>query len=491
MSVNLDRLIRLAGALRADSASTAWGGWSNAITGLGTDADKSTGWRFTPPRQWTVNELGGLFDGDSIAKRAVSAVVEDGLRGGFELAVNGDTSAGEAWLKKADAAIARAGQVTSFSELVHEILIEARLYGGVLAVPIREAGHPLTPLAPGEPVFSIQWAEPDVAHVLDWFDDPRSPRIGQPWIWGVQLQTGAGASINAEVHYSRVFPVFGNTSPQRRRFLRSLYRFWPPSVLYPVLEALRLFRSAMAGLGVLLQDFGQGVYLVSDLDQVLTTGNDGATQLAEWMQVRDTLKSAVNAIVLDAGGKDKNPESYSRQSVTLTEVSNLIDRFMALVSEATSTPISRLFGQAPSGLSTDDLSGTRAWYDQCATFRTRRAEPTIRELISACENMEGVGPAPAGYEIEWPSLWQYSPAEESEARLKVAQGDAIYLAEGVVTPEAVGRTRAQPDGWRQELPFEPAPEPLIDQVAGEFDPSATPGDRARAPAGPPNATPKP
>lgn len=489
--MNRADLSRLIAQIRTDRASTNWGGWHNSITGVGTSADKGTGWAYTAPRQWSIDELGGLYEGDSLAKRAVGAVVEDGLRSGFDLLFEGDSSAGAAWLKKAEGAAAG-----SFFETLYDVCTDARLYGGVLLVPLRP-GAPDTPLTTPEPVSSVQQAEPDVAQVLEWADDPLDPRFGRPLRWHASITHGSGRQLFAEFHYTRCVEILGNSSPRRRRLLRATYRPWPPSVLYPILEALRLFRSAMAGLGVLLQDYGQGIYHVNALDAVLTTGAEGGERLSEWMAARDQLRSAVNAIVLDNGTPGKSlPEQFSRQTVTLTEISNLIDRFKELVSEATGTPITRLFGQAPSGLSTDDMSGTRSWYDQVSMWRTRRGEPTIRALVAAYGAMPDVGPAPADFEVKWPSLWQYAPAEEADSQLKVAQTDAIYLTEGVISADAIARVRAQPDGWRQDLPYEPPAEPLADVMqpppeSYDADPSAETSDRAGPPPGAPDAAPEP
>jgi uncharacterized protein len=487
----IDRLTRLVHAIRTDAASSAWGGWSNAYTGLGTDGDKGTGWTFTNPREWSVEQLAGLFEGDSIARKAVALVVEDALRQGFDLESNGDTTAGEEWLKKAD-------RLFQFREKVERILTESRLYGGVAVIPMyMGGGDPKMPMNTAVPlrVASIQWAEPDAAVPLTWITELHDRQFGNPKTWAIQLNRGhAGGSFIDEIHHTRVRTVLAGIYTQRTRFGGGRrYVYWPKTVLHPILEGLRLYRSAMAGLGALLQDYGQGVYTVNALDSVITDGAEGAEKLRIWMRARDMMRSAINAIVLDNGIPGQTaPETFERKGTPTSELANLIDRFHALVSEATGIPITRLFGQAPSGLSTDDKSGTRSWYDLVQSYRDRQVEPFLRDMISILSKDPELGLPPPNFTIKWPSLYQYTPEEEANARKTVAESDNIYLTQGVADPKDVAEVRGQPDGWRQHLKPN-APDPmtsLVNQMAqGNVPLPPPPGAPVPPGVKPPNGLP--
>lgn len=445
-------LTALVDHLRTDAGASSWGGWFSRTTGYGSLNDKATSIEYARPADWTVDQLSDLYETDSIARRAVAAKVEDGLRQGYQiLDAAGDASAGDEWVKRARA-------VFDWDDLTSRVLREARLYGGVLVIPMTPARDLEIPLpADGSlDIRSVQWVEPDGAAPHAWITDPASPRFQEPDRWQVQLRgLGGGSTWTAMIHSSRVLPVLSAHGTRRGRTTAArIYPHWPVSVLAPVLNGLRLYRSAMVAVNALIADASQGVYKVRGLSRMIRTGEDGAEDLRTWMWARDQIRSAINAIVLDAGSKDEPPEEFTRVATPMSELANLVDRFQALVSEVTGVPVTRLFGQAPAGLSTDDKSGTRNWNDQVQSWQTGEAAPVLLRLGRVLGRDPRVGPLPEGATIEWPSLWQYEPMEEAQARLTTAQADQIYLQAAVVQPEDVALTRVRPDGWRADLQFD-------------------------------------
>lgn len=434
--------------LRADSLfAGAQGGWSNSVQGYGTVADGASAWVWSPPREPSIEELTDLYLHESIARKAVDAVIEDALRQGFSIGT--DQALSDAWLKKANKA-------WDFQELVFRTLSESRLYGGVGLLPVVSDGAedmtmPLRLRTVGE-VRAFHRIAPDRAQVVEHEVDPEAYNYTAPLYWNVSLHArgGVGAYL-PKVHHTRFKQVLGGHYTERAlRDGRTRYPDWPPSVLTGVMQGLQRYRAAMAAMASLLGQASQGVYKIQNLNKKLLSSAENASELRAWMQIQNLMRSAVNAITLDAGGDHGPEESFERVEASVQGVSELIDRFAVEVAEALGMPVTKLFGRAPGGLNTDDESGRRAWYDHVRHYQEQKATPLIEWLVSLVSQDPRVGPAPSG-EIEWPSLWQFSPMEEAQARLTTAQSDAVYLQYRVVEPEDVRVIRAQPDGWRLDL----------------------------------------
>ena len=445
---------------RARNDSSVHGGWYNETTGIGTVADKSTGWRFTPPRQWSVQELSDLYEADSIAGRAIDAIVDDALREGFSIVdASGDPAAGDEWLARADAAFA-------LREILPQLLKEKRLYGGVAILPItgNEQGDLSDPYD-GAAVQAIQWVEPDCAMPVQWGNVPSSPRFQKPTQWSITMRGNGGTHAYwSRVHHSRVVPIYGGRwtkRSQREAASRQLYPHWPMSVLTGVIDGLRIYRSVMASVGALFQDSGQAVFKLNDLRSALYQAEDGAEKMREWLYLQNLMRSAINAIALSNGDGDQPPETFERHATPMTDMHNLIDRFQNMVAEALDMPVSRLFKEAPGGLSTDDEGGQKQWYDTVSSFRRDDVEPLVKTLVWWVS--KAIGDLPAGWSIEWPSLWQYSPSEEAAIRLNVSNSDGVYLTHGVFLPEDVAVTRAKENGWRHDIQIDQA---SLDEIRG-------------------------
>ena len=77
-------------------------------------------------------------------------------------------------------------------------------------------------------------------------------------------------------------------------------------------------------------------------------------------------------------------------------------------------------------------------------------EHVVRLLLLSSEGPTR-GVEPEGWRVEFPPLWEPTEAEKADLRLKVAQADAVYLTNGVVTPEEVASSRFPAGGeWSMD-----------------------------------------
>src|SRR5690606_19445354 len=158
-----------------------------------------------------------------------------------------------------------------------------------------------------------------------------------------------------------------------------------------------------------LQDFSQAVFKIKGLINMIAQ-NDPSILEAR-MEAVDMARSVARAILVDADG-----EGFSIVERQLSGVPNVVNHVWLRLAAAARRPVALLMGQSPPGLATTGSMEIRSWYDQIQTYRETELEPVILYLL---ELVTGQG----GWVIEWPSLWQMTPMEQADHRLKVAQAD--------------------------------------------------------------------
>jgi hypothetical protein len=164
------------------------------------------------------------------------------------------------------------------------------------------------------------------------------------------------------------------------------------------------------------------VLKVTGLQQAQSMGGSGAsTKLMERMQVMNLMKSFSRLFVLGDG------ETLERSTATLSGIADARDRLAATVAGAAHMPMTRLFGQAPGGLSTDDKSGVSNWDDYVAAHQRQHLEPAVLRM---CELMVAAKmvtvPEDAAVRVKFRPLRTPSEKEEADTRYVHAQADKLH-----------------------------------------------------------------
>lgn len=412
--------------------------WLNAITAVGGNLNR-TAFAFARDAPVDDQTLEDLYHGDPFAARICKAVPEDALRQGFTVKT-GDAALSSALAARLDDLRAR--------EKALEAWVWARCFGGAaLFVGADDGQPPWAPLDWGR-IASVRFLT-----VLDkrelqadtWVTDPLARRFGEPEVYRVQrAPAGGGALDTHRVHASRLIRFDGALTSRRRR---AQLGGWSESELGRVVEALRQFNAAYAAAGTLLQDSSQGVFKMKDLMSMLA--QDKQDLFKTRMEAMDMARSVGRAILVDADG-----ESFERvESGVLGGLPDVVDRFMLLLAGACEIPVTRLMGRAPAGLNATGESDTRGYYDRVQSDRTHMLRPRLEHLVRLllrAQDGPTRGVEPAGWSVEFPSLWQMSPAEEAQLRNQVATTDVAYITAGVLTPEEVALSRFRAEGWNAE-----------------------------------------
>lgn len=135
-------------------------------------------------------------------------------------------------------------------------------------------------------------------------------------------------------------------------------------------------------------------------------------------------------------------------------------------------PLSRLLGQAPAGLSTDDKSGARTYYDFIHRHRRTVLTPAILRLYE-------IEMGPGKRDVVWPTLDKPTRLEQAQISAQLAQRDATLIAAAVLSEEEVrsrfeaGEERTYPMLEERDLDAERAA--LLSELADEpQEPGAEP-----------------
>jgi hypothetical protein len=183
------------------------------------------------------------------------------------------------------------------------------------------------------------------------------------------------------------------------------------------------------------QEFGMVKYQLDNLAELLS--GEGRDQLFEWLLVQDIAKSQIGGLVLGLG------QSAERMAIPLTGWTEIYDRVCQFLAAEAGMPVSKLYGQAPGGLSTDDASAWRNWSAQVQNYQTkvlRRAYNRLIQLMLISKEGPTQGVLPERWMVELPPY--EVPSGKEEADTANAWADALTKLEllGALTPDEARAT---------------------------------------------------
>lgn len=414
------------GAMRLDS-------WINEATGLGVSGiDRLKGTTYVRSEKIEHRTLTELYAGSDLASVVVERVVKDALRQGYRVTGEGFTPAIEQ-------------EVYEWAEQNYEVTknvltsrIYARLYGGCGLFLGADDGSFIEPRKEASEIKMVRPVPAQELEVILYYDEEQdilTNRFGDPAIYRMMMRSPT-KTTNTPVHESRVQAFQGVLSTQDRLIECN---GWGDSVLLRSIESIRAFDQAFLSLMQLAGESSLGIYGVKNLLKNLNGQN--MDELAARFQLIDRGKSSLKSIVIDSDG-----ESFRRENINLDQNANMLDKAMIRVSAATQIPVTILFGQSPAGMNATGESDFQAWYDSVAQEQTLNIGPAIEELYTTLLSqpdspLKGVLPE-TGLQVEFPSLWQFSPTEAAALYQMKSQADLGYVNSGVLAKDEVAIARA-------------------------------------------------
>lgn len=426
-------------------------GWANVMTGLGGNMDKRAYNFYGRYPVIPDPELERIYFGDGIGARVVDVVADDMTREWITLKTIEEDDQAEENESLEDEAIKTV--MESLEELdaqsvFNEAIKWARLYGGAAIIMGVLDGQPLD-----APMNVNRITGFDYLRVIDRTDidlfqsvyqnDPEKPGFGKPELFFMYFQVGV-MRYPKMVHVSRVIMLKGKKIPTGATPTTTLQqRFWGLSVFNGLYEALSDYASNMDSVTNVLAEFVVGKFKMNGLSQMMAEGKEALVQ--NRMQLISLMKSVIHAVMLDSENED-----YTRDTVSLTGIAELIDRSALKICAVTGIPYTRLFGDSPGGLSTDDSMGKATYYDMVRGAQHTQLKPAIRRLVDIILAWKKVT---LPLEIEFNPLLSLDEVQQADVELKNSQTElnqaneyAVYIQNGVLDAEQVHTLK-----WKERL----------------------------------------
>jgi phage-related protein (TIGR01555 family) len=446
-------------------------GWKNLVTGLGVEGkDHRLAAEITSRGRTNWAAMEALYAEDGIFSRIVDTPPDYGTKRWIEIKAQGDETDPESVADFGKDVISQL-DVLGMREHVFEWWKQGRIYGGAAMIFGVNDGQ-----TPDQPLDVARIKSFDFVHVLSCQDvtiarydiEAFSPRYGEPEI----LSIGG-----KNVHASRCALYFGVAASRRDRINK---QGWGGSEMERVLETHRRISTLWGYIEGMYKDAIQGVMSIKGLNELLAS-EDGTSLARSRLSMVAQGASVYNAILMDADG-----EKYERRQISFSGLDTPILRAMDELSAVSEIPLSKLFGQAPSGLSTDDASGDRTFNDGIATKQRRILRPVLErtiEYLIAAKRVPNV--SIDNWNLEFKPLSEPTEQERATTDKTKAETDVALVSQGIISEtEARSRWKSDPASpyilESEEAPIrEPDPletsflrDPIAPPVPAPEDPTA-------------------
>ena len=383
--------------------------WVNSYTGLGTSTYDGSAQTYFATYDLTsrTDTIRKLLRSNAIARKIAQKQVLLAWGSGLTWSVTGGGD-------DADQVLSDELLRLDLRSKVQKARYLGRAFGGaLLLLSVDDGLDPSDPLDLGR-VRRLLYIRPldrwDVYRIE--YDTSGGVRDGEP-----EFYTISAGSTRVRVHHSRVVRFTGIDGD---RVTEQQLGGWGDSVLQPVYESIRDIDSGGQSLSSQLQTAVQSVYKIKGLHEQILAGNREFVE--DWIASLELFRSHLRAVGLDADNED-----LTYLSRPLGDAVKVYEALQARVSAAADMPQIEIFGESPSGMSTDDLGSTRRYYDKIEAEEQQgqqgRCLDYLLPILSAQSDLPALDGSVISY--EWPSL--YSPTAKEKADLIRTKAETVRI----------------------------------------------------------------
>lgn len=395
------------------------GAWVNAVTGMGTGMDKDShtrvaGGSYRVPHR----DLAAAYVGDGIVRRLARVPAEKALK--EPVTIVGDEG-GETY-----EALSRLG----LFDAVVEAGSLARLHGGAAVVTVY-SGDGRSPgalgSAPGAREEVVGWRvySPYDMELMDSdFDrDPASPRFGEPASFPLRLRDGT----HLRLHWGRVTVFHGPQVPGAVD-CDACTSFYGASDVLPAMDAVARIPAAMAAVSNLMQRNGTMVFRIAGLGQIEQL-EDGQRIIHNRVTDMTARMGSMRAVLLDG------TDAFESVAASLGGVPEVLKQLYAHVSSVTGIPVSVLFGDTATGLSSTNEGDIRQMDELVERWRQKCLYAPLCSLVTDFRNRNErkVG----GHALQFGPVSQSTEREKAEMLKQRADAMRVLYDIGAVTAAEV------------------------------------------------------
>lgn len=222
---------------------------------------------------------------------------------------------------------------------------------------------------------------------------------------------------------SRVLPIMGKKAPS---FIRSRMRGWGMSELERVVRSINSYLKNQDLIFELLDEAKLDVYQLQGFNRSMLT-SQGTAVAEKRVQVANTLKSYLNALVMDANDK------YEQKQLSFSGLSEILNQIRQGVAADLKMPLTKLFGVSAAGFNSgeDDIENYNSMIESEVRSKAKPIVISVLEVI--CQKLFGF--VPDDMNIEFKSLRILSA--EQEENMKNSRFNRLIeaVANGLATPE--------------------------------------------------------
>jgi len=393
--------------------------WSNIMTGLNQNKDKT---RYTTFSGYTVLDdtmLAEMWVAEGIGKKIVSCKADDMTR--EWITITNDT----------DNVINSVLEDLDAEYHINLVLKWAGQFGGGLNVlGINDGGELEEPVNINR-IKSIDWIRTydrtEIVITEFHFNmDQKSKNYGE--LQYVTIQPKYTAPYN--VHADRLLIWKGEPVPSKMEVGEYFY-FWGMSELQSIWNQLSNLGASMNHIVKLLYEFIIGKYKIDGLGQLIAENK--RAQIEEIISIIELAKSTINGVLLDS------KDDYSRDSASVSGLSELLDRFMMMLAAASDIPITKLFGRSAAGMNATGEGDVINYYDMIRSRQKSKMKKNLMKLVNYINISLGNKVKDPG--IDFNSLFQQTKKEELECKKLQAEIDHIYTQDGVLLADEIAENR--------------------------------------------------
>ncbi|MEP0316768.1 MAG: phage portal protein [Hyphomonas sp.] len=422
----------------------------NLASGLGYERDKAAQAEFHFTAMGEA-QLEAMYRGDWTAGKAVDIPAFDSVRNWRNWQAKNDQ------IERIEAEEKR---LNLRSKLL-EAMVLGRLYGGGALVMGIGTDDPMKPVN----LDAIKQGGLRYVHVMSRYDivsgeirlDPEDEWFGEPEYY--QLNTEKGAIYH--IHPSRVVIFTGSRRVSRTREVEP----WGDSILEKIRDAVANAARANHAIAQLLEEAKLDVIKVPNLMSTHLASNEATARLTERFRTAMSIKSSTNALVLD------DEESYEQKQVSFTNMPEVLQQYMLVVSGAADIPATRFLGQSPAGMNATGESDLKNYYDRVSSEQELTLTPALSRLDEVLiRSAEGARDKAIHY--VWAPLFQKDGKELSEIEKNRSETFNKWSASGLVSDQVLGKVAENAMIESGQYPGVEAAIEEFGSKAEEFDPEA-------------------
>jgi uncharacterized protein len=386
-------------------------GFTSFTNGLGLGADNVlTTAQYLTTSNLTSDrtQLDSMYRESWIIGAAIDAIADDMVRSGISIeSSNTTTEIAQMQRKMTSLGLWRA---------INTGLKWGRLYGGAAALIMIEGQDVSTPLDvntimegqfKGLRVFDRWSLMPSMSFIHDGGND------GLPEYYTVTDSTMSLSADQRTFHHSRVIRFTGIDLPVWDAVNEQM---WGASVIERLQDRLIAFDSATMGAANLVNRAYLRTVRIDKLRDILAAGGEAEANLIKMFLMVRTMQRNEGLTLLD------KEDEFDTHTYQFSGLSDIILQFGQQISGAIETPLVRLFGQSPAGLSSTGESDMRNYYDGILAKQEARLGEGIGLLLQILHQSMFKKRAPDDFGFTFVPLWQLTQeqmAEIAERKSKV------------------------------------------------------------------------